>query len=235
MSFSESDVENFRGSNADGYDADEWGQYRSLSTLAVVALALGLCSSLVLVSPLMMVVPLATVAIACLALKGIAASDGGLSGVRLAQCGLALAILFGVMSVARVQFRDQLLQSQVDQAARRWLSLAALGRPDKMLSLITPAAMQKLTPEGGPTFFGSVLASALVRQDPLVVQVANLPSVEPAHLRLAESGVSVAAQPPQALVRYTSIDEKFSCSLNLSRRVTASGDVNWLIDSWSLQ
>jgi len=230
------------------YDADEWGQYRSLSTLAVVAFVLGLCSVATFAGPLLVVVPLAAVATALLALKGIAASEGGLTGARLARWGLALAILFGVASVVQVEVRDRLLQRQADRVSQQWLSLGAQGRAEGMLQLMTQAAIDKIAPaieSGQPApFFRGILASALMRQDPLVVRLQELPEADRGGFQLRDTSVSSASKPPQAVFRYViggsdvvsgPATEQQSCLLVLKRFRSADFEVIWLVDSWQLE
>jgi len=232
---------------ADGYNADEWGQYRSLSSLAVVALVLGVCSLLVFVSPLLMVVPLAAIATALLAIKKIAASDGGLSGAKLARCGLALAILCSAASYARVKLHDAMLQRQADRAAQQWLSLAAEGNVESMLELLSGAAIEKLTPASTPgqpmTFFDKTLASALLRHDSLLLGLSELGTSQ-MRLQLAEATISEDAK-PQASLRYVvdsvgntvagnSETEPLACSLVLQCQTFPEGNV-WRVDSWTLE
>lgn len=232
-----------RSLDATGYNADELGQYRSLSTQAVIAFVLGICSVATFAGPLLVVVPLAAAATALLALKSIASSEGGLSGARLARWGLALAILFSVAAIARVKVRDTLLQRQADQVGRQWLSLAAEGRTEEMLEMMTKAAIDKVAPASGAaqlSFFGNVLGSAILRQDPLVVSLNELQETGQANIQLSDASVTDASMPPQAVFRYTmsgsdrSLEQK-QCLLVLKRFRTSSINVIWLIDSWKLE
>ena len=222
------------------YDADELGQYRSLSSLAVIAFVLGLCSFAMFAGPLLVVVPLAAVAAALLALKGIAASGGGLSGARLAWWGLALATIFCVASFARVKVREILLQRQADSVGQHWLSLAAEGRVEGMMELMTRSAADKLTPAVEPgqpmPFFGGILASALMRQDPLVRSLIELKEAGSARFQLRDSGVDPTGNPPHAVLRYTAIDaDQPACQLMLKRFRAPKAGAIWLVDSWSLE
>lgn len=228
------------------YDADEWGQYRSLSTMAVVALVLGICSVVMFASPLMVVVPLAAVAAALLALKSIAASDGGLSGGRLAYWGLALAIVFGVASVSRVQVRDRLLQGQADRVARQWLSLAADGNAEGMLDLMTKSATSKLSPPTDPNsptmpFLSDILAPAMIRQDPLVLELRELQEAGSPHFQLEDEDVDATIKPPQAFFRYVAKGDakggqkQLSCFVVLKRFQTPGRQAIWLVDSWQIE
>jgi len=228
--------------NATDYNADEWGQYRSLSTLAVVALVLGLCSVVAFASPLMGVVPLVAAATALLALKGISASEGGLSGARLARWGLALAILFGVASITRGKVAEMILQRQADRVGRQWLSMAAEGRAESMLELMTKDALDKISPAveaGQPMpFFGEILASALIRQDPLVVELMELRKTGDIRFQLEDSGVIAASNPPQAFLRYATnsanSEPRFG-SMVLKRFQASKTEEVWLVDSWEFE
>ncbi len=230
-----------RSLDTTGYNADELGQYRSLSTLAVIAFVLGLCSAAMFAGPLMVVVPLAAVAAALLALKGIASSEGGVSGAWLARWGLALAIFFSVASAAHIKVRDNLLQRQADDVGRQWLSLAAEGRSEEMLELMTEVAIDKVAPASGAgqmSVFGSIFSSALLRQDPLVVKLNDLQEVVAASFRLTDASVSIKSRPPQAVFRYTAScpgQEQQLCLLVLKRYRNADLNVIWLVDSWTLE
>jgi len=230
------------GWSVDGRDADEWGQYRSLSSLAVVAFVLGLCSLLTFVSPLMLVVPLAAVAAALLALKGISASAGSLSGGKLALVGLTLAICFSTASFARLKIRDRILQQQADRVGRQWLALAAQGRSEDMLPLMSKAAVDKLSPtepaQQPMSFFGDVFAKALLRQDSLVVSLSNLGTADEIRLRLKETGTLAEATPPQAFFHYVAgmaESEQAECSIVLKRFQVGELETAWLVDSWQLE
>jgi len=230
------------GWDAGGRDADEWGQYRSLSTLAVVAFVLGICSLLTFASPLMLVVPLGAIATALLALKGISASAGNLSGAKLALFGLALAICFSAASFARVKLRDVILQRQADRVGRQWLSLAAEGRSEDMMQLMTKDAVDKLSPtdpaEQPMSFFGGVFANALMRQDPLVVGLTELAAADEMHLRLKEASIIAVANPPQAMFQYVAgraESEQKDCTILLKRFPATELETVWLVDSWKLE
>lgn len=227
---------------ATGYDADELGQYRSLSTMAVVAVVLGLCSVLMFASPLMVIFPLAAAAAAILALRSIATSDGGLTGSRLALVGLGLAILFATGSYARVKIRDGMLQQQVEDCCQQWLSLASQGRVDEMLQLMTTSAAEQLKPaeEVGPpgSFFGGMLASALMRQDPLIVAFSNLREQGELRFRTVDAEIYATATPAQAVIDYSvsaGDAEPASCGIGLKRLRAGGNEWVWRIDSWALK
>ncbi|MGI9427433.1 MAG: hypothetical protein ACR2NM_02165 [Bythopirellula sp.] len=225
-----------------GYDADEWGQYRSLSTLSVIAFVLGLCSVVTFASPLLLLLPLAAASAALLALRGIAASQGSLSGATLARWGLGLAIVFGVASFARVHVRDLIMRQQAERVARQWLALAADGQAETMMDLMSRAAVEKVSPseqtsQPAPSFFGGMLASALMRQDPLVVGLAELGESGEIRFRLADSQMFAAGSPPQAFLRYSAASndsEQRTCALELKRFRATEAKQIWLVDGWEL-
>lgn len=100
-------------------------QYRSISTLAVVALLLGLLSIAAFAAPLLLIVPLAACCVAFAALVAIGRSADRLAGRRLAYAGLFLAIACGVGAVVRIEFRTRLLQDQASEAVEAWVDLLA--------------------------------------------------------------------------------------------------------------
>ena len=132
-----------------GRDTDE---YRSLSPLAAVALILGLLSPTALVTPLLLVVPASAAGAALLALAKIRSSDRAQTGARMAQWGLALAVVFGVATFVRDPVRAALMRRQTATLARDWLTLLAEGRIDDSLRLVGSRAIQSLgPPQGDPS------------------------------------------------------------------------------------
>ena len=162
------------------YSADELGQYRSLSTLSVVALLLGLLSPLVLVSPLLMFFPLAAAAAAGLALLKIRAADGNLSGKILARWGLALAIVFGVGAIARAKIGEFLYRQQISAVVEPWLTRLTEDRYDEALNLMSPEAIAKLRREtsllGGVSFFERRLTAEQLAKEAFVQSLGTMAS-----------------------------------------------------------
>jgi hypothetical protein len=124
--------------------------YRSVSGLAVLALALGLASPAALIAPVMMVVPAAAVGAALLAERGIRTSGGALTGVALARCGLALALASVGAAVMRGPVRDELLRRQAVPAAERWFVLLADGRDEDALALLSGQGASMIYPPREP-------------------------------------------------------------------------------------
>lgn len=224
------------------YDADELGQYRSLSTSAVISLLLGLCSVVVFASPLLVVVPLAAIALGILALLGIAKSEGGLTGGWLARCGLALAIFFAVGSFARLKVRDFTLLKQADRTAQQWLAHASKGQAEEMLEWTSQVAYQKISPtvEPGtpPSHFSGVLAGALLRNDPYVVSLQQQRESGDLNLAIADELIIAAGTAaPEAFLHYTAVGadaDQESYGVKLKRYRLSAEEYIWLVDSWVL-
>ncbi|MEX2173163.1 MAG: hypothetical protein WD872_02300 [Pirellulaceae bacterium] len=102
--------------------------YSAVSRLAVLCLFLGLASALILISPLLALVPLATAAVAVVALRRIGASDGQLTGRIPATIGLCLAALFFGWGAARQLSRQMAMAAQAQQVADGWLEVVREGR-----------------------------------------------------------------------------------------------------------
>ena len=112
------------------YDRDERLDglgYSAVSRSAVLALLLGISSVLAPVYIFFWVFPLATIAVAILALRGINRADANLTGRGLAVVGLLLALLFGSMAPARHYRRKAIVNQQAEQFAMRWFALLQKG------------------------------------------------------------------------------------------------------------
>ena len=226
----------------DPRNADELGQYRSLSTLAVVALLLGLCSPLAFVAPLLLAFPLVTIATAWLALARIRASGDCLTGRPLALAGIVLAVLFGVASLSHDYVRYSLSIRLANGAAQRWLSLVSGGRIDEALEVMTPEALMKLQPrpasrDAPQPPFQREQAVALLRDDPLAH--ALKPAREGAEVRFQPGGQECFWTEQNPLVRggfqaRGAQAELVEFNLELTRKLSPQGEVAWLVNSWSL-
>jgi|GEM_PF-2520846 hypothetical protein len=109
-------------------DDDAIARYSAVSRPAILALFLGLASALALVSPILVIVPLAAAAAAVVALRQIAASGGQYSGRWAATIGLCLAMLFAGWGLSREWTRDARLQRQARQYAESWLQVVREGQ-----------------------------------------------------------------------------------------------------------
>ncbi len=91
---SSSDVADFADDITDDYDpADD---YRALSTPAVASLALGILSALALLDWLLLLIPVAALALGLLALRQISQRREEYTGRKLAIAGTGLALVFGI-------------------------------------------------------------------------------------------------------------------------------------------
>jgi hypothetical protein len=172
-------------------------EYRSLSPVAALAFLLGLLSVGSLATSALLVVPVAAVGVGCLALSRIRTSDGALTGARLAQWGIALAVCLAVTTLVRDPVRNALMRRQTGAVADKWLSLVAEGRLSDSLKLLDTSAIQGLShidPHDGTKAPSpdEVRAKAIehLGEDELAKRLA---SIKPP-LRMSE-GESDAAQP----------------------------------------
>jgi hypothetical protein len=109
-------------------DEEPLAGYAAISRPAIAALALGLASPLILISPLLIFVPLAALAVAVMALRQIAASGGQLKGTWPATIGLCLATLFLGWGVTGQLSRQANLAERAERFADGWLALVHEGR-----------------------------------------------------------------------------------------------------------
>lgn len=224
------------------YNADELGQYQSLSTAAVMALVLGLLSAAAFFSPLLLVVPFFTIAVALWALARIRSSEGGLQGARLAYCGLALAIVFGVASVTRVQVRVEILRRQATEVAERWLSMLGQGQVEEALGLMTSKAKSKISDPGEGSslvpIFEAELSGAQLLQDPLAVALIEMHQSDKGATLQSEKKLVFDLPKPRAVFYYKMPNAEAQDSLFLLSLVkTGGGHLPgvWLIDAWDTE
>jgi hypothetical protein len=109
-------------------DEKPLAEYVPVSRAALAALALGVASPLIFVSPLLVVVPVAAVCVAALALRQIAGSGGQLKGQWLATIGLCLASLFLGWGLTRQMGRQVTLADYAQQFVESWLTLVKDGK-----------------------------------------------------------------------------------------------------------
>jgi hypothetical protein len=224
------------------HDADELGQYRSLSTLAIAAVVLGLCSPLALVAPILLAIPLLAIAVAGLALARIHASAASLTGRPLALAGIALGVVFAVAAPTHTYVRERLSIHHADESARRWLSLLSAGRIDEALELMTPQALMNLQPPP-PTRdsprppFDRHLAETKLRDDPLVHALQPAQEGTAVQFFLSNELYSGATREPQVGCQFRATGaqaEDLTGSIVMSRKLGPQGEGAWVVDSWEL-
>jgi len=225
-------------------------EYRSLSGLSVVALLLGLASPLALLSPILVIVPLACVAVALLALAKIANSGSGLTGAALARSGLVLAIVFGVALPVRALVRNELLIRQVDPVARDWMAQLAEERFDVATDRLTVAARARLqppsetppTPATPPPTLSETIAA--LQNDALPLALSGL--AEHGELNYVHYGTAISqgrndygVRVEYSVSRADQADTEGGAlivNIELTRLQRArSADAGWQINSWQFE
>jgi hypothetical protein len=134
-------------------DEKPLADYRDVSRLAVLAAGLGVASAIVLISPFFIPVALATVLVAVLALRSIAAAGGQLVGRAPAVTGLALAAMFLAWGATRHVSRQAALESAARQSAETWLHLVQSGQLEQALQLRLSSEARLSSPEAMKDFY----------------------------------------------------------------------------------
>src|SRR5262245_19325981 len=101
--------------------------YRQLNVTALLAFLAGLASSVALIHPLLVVVPIATIVLAIVALRAISAAEGRFSGSGLAIAGLALALLFLGWSISGGVLHRWAMRRHAREFVDDWLNLLTSG------------------------------------------------------------------------------------------------------------
>ena len=130
-------------------DPEQTTEYRSLCVLALVGLILGLASPLCFGAPLLMVVPIAGIAVSLLALRQIAASEGALAGRWMAIVGLVLSIIFAIAPQARAFVIRTMRESQARSFGENWVTSLVGGNIDRSFRLTLDANRPTPPPEPG--------------------------------------------------------------------------------------
>src|SRR5689334_16992757 len=125
-------------------ESDSLPQYRSISSLAVLALLFGLAAPLALVNPLLLAVPLAAVVLALFALRQIAANIEILSGRGLALTALFLGVAILFYTPVRLYSRYEVLKGTARELAETYLKLLQQGKFEEAhqlahLKYVTPS------------------------------------------------------------------------------------------------
>jgi hypothetical protein len=104
------------------------GSYHSVSSVAVVALVVGVLSPLAFAHVLLWSLPLVGVAVSLAALVQIDRSDGVLIGRKAAVVGLVLSLIAGLGAIVHVTTRSSWLESRAELVADRFLELLRDGK-----------------------------------------------------------------------------------------------------------
>jgi hypothetical protein len=128
-------------------DEQPLAQYRSIAPIALVALGLGICSALVLVSPLLAPVPVAAIIVAITALRTIRDSGGQLAGKTPAIAGLCLAIFFLSFGLTRHLARQRVLEHRACEMADLFFDLLVQGKVKEAHQFRQSPSMRITAPE----------------------------------------------------------------------------------------
>jgi hypothetical protein len=118
-------------------NGQELEEYRSLSLLALVSLIVGLAAPLCFAAPLMMVLPLVGTALALVALRHVASSEGRLAGRGAALSGLALCLISLLAVVSYSQVTRLLRERQAKQFGLAWIESLLAGDTQRAFRLTT--------------------------------------------------------------------------------------------------
>ena len=115
--------------------AVESADYHSLCVLAVISLVIGVAAPLCLFAPLLTAVPLFGAAIALVALRRIACSDGVMVGRAAALVGLILCIVSVSAAASRNWGIEYLRTRQATAAGIRWIELLNSGHEQQAYNM----------------------------------------------------------------------------------------------------
>jgi len=212
--------------------------YRSLSVLSIIGLILGLAAPLCLIAPLLLAIPIAGVAVALLAIRRVAASDGALIGRRAAVVALGLCVASMCASVSRSTLTRELLSRQSRQAALQWFALLEAGNAEEAFDMTIASTLPPRGPNpGDPEAAEETSQSPLekFRQQPVVHFL--LDQAAGAKIRYIEdlayeSGVRGAAQIEQQfavdLAEQSGGISQATVQMKM-RRTPTNGSWRWLV------
>jgi hypothetical protein len=152
--------------------------YRPVSTLAVTALAAGLCSTLALLSHTAWVVPILGVGLSAAALSDIRRSAGRKAGRLAALAGLALALGCGTQAVTATLVSRWISGRRAVAAATVWIDAVREGRLADAMQVCAPMALP--TPDPDAPRFGQTAAESAFAALPVVEALADCASARPA-------------------------------------------------------
>jgi hypothetical protein len=119
---------------------DEATDYRPVSRLAVAAAAAGIASTLAVISPVFLALPLVGVALAVAAFRDLCTTGAAKAGRLAALAGLALSVGFGVQGLTEFGVGRWLAGRRAEAAARYWLETICEERSGDARSMCGPEA-----------------------------------------------------------------------------------------------
>lgn len=114
--------------------------YRPVSRLAVAAAVAGMVSTVAVLSPVFLAVPLVGIALAIMALRDLGTAGAAKAGRLAAVAGLALAVGFGVQGLTEFGVGRWLTGRRAEAAARFWLETICEERSDDARGMCIPEA-----------------------------------------------------------------------------------------------
>lgn len=151
-------------------DADQAVEYRSLSIAALLGLVLGLLSPLYFGAALLILIPLAGIAVSVFALYQIGKSEGALAGRWAAYFGLFLSAAMLVAPNARGYMIQAMRTNQAERFGTEWLGMMTAGKTKEAFRLtssttagVPPPMPGERAPAGDPydTFVARPIVKAL--------------------------------------------------------------------------
>src|SRR5262245_20063873 len=121
--------------------------YRSVSALAILAVILGLASSLILTTPLLAPLPVAAIVAAVAALRGIRQSAGQVAGWWPAVGGLCLATFFLGWGLSSHLARQSVLEQRAHDMADVFIGLLQEGKSREAHQFRQPPSTRFSAPE----------------------------------------------------------------------------------------
>ena len=128
-------------------ETDGASSYRPMSGWAIVAFVLGLGSSLALLGPILVIVPIAALGVAAWTIYQISHAELRPLGRRWAVAGLVLAALFGSAGVARFVARHRILHERATALCEDWITALQRGEPYLAFSMMRPSSARPVSEE----------------------------------------------------------------------------------------
>ena len=225
-------------------NADELGHYQSLSSLAVMAMVLGITSPLILASSMWIVLPVTGIAVAIVALVKIHSAEGSLTGTLMAKVGLVLCVCSLMLPLTKNYVRDSVAVESSSAVAEEWISHICTGELDTAALMVLPDTLYELTVR--QTGLGRSTAPANTVEDGIaefkgneeVRVIAQQESSESFTLEPAMTVYVWKANRPEVLLHYTFTREGEEadslCKVLLVRRPTELGSDLWFIKQWDV-
>lgn len=228
----------------DIHSADELGQYRSLSPLAVLALLLGLAAPLVLTTPVLSIIPVAGIAVAIIALVKIHTAEGSLTGSFMAKAGLALCVCSLMLPQAKNYIRDSLALESSSAVAEQWIANICEGKEEVSALMVLPKTLYDITIQPssrnppGNQIYSIEDGIAKFKKDFEVAEIAKQENSESFTLDPAMTIYVWKAKSPEVLLHYNFTEEGKKtpnlCKILLERRPTEQGTDLWFVKRWDV-